>query len=155
MHRTYNPKEVVMYVGDGQVEGWDSIVIRRNVPQARQVQGIWGKPVKISNYQNTSCTLEITLAYGSETNTLFTQFVELDLRYQGGIKLNVTLRDLQGDGLVFTSNTAYMEGMPEESFSSSSGTKVWRIFCDTSDWRISTDKTSDEPLTEIVLSALL
>lgn len=154
MHRTYNPKQVILTYAGANLEGWESITVKRNSPQSKQIPGIWGKSTKITNYQDTSATLDITVAYGSETNKIFAMLVELDAEMQGGVKLNILLKDAQGDGIQFSSADAYLEGMPEEGWSGSAGSKTWKILCDTSDWRLSSDPTSDDSLIDKVLSLL-
>ena len=155
MYRTYNPRQVIFIYGGGILEGWENITVKRNVPQAKQVQGIWGKTTKVSNYQNTSATVEITVSYGSETNRIFTELVELDRERKGGVKLTLSLKDAEGDGVEFTSPDAYLEGMPEESWSGTAGSKTWRFFCDSSSWRLSSEAKSTDSLADTILSALL
>lgn len=154
MYRTYRPKEVVFNYAGATLEGWEDITVSRNMEQARQVQGIWGKPTKISNYANTSATVRVTVSYGSETNKILAMLVELDRQMRGGVKFNLFLRDMAGDGIVFESSEAYLEGMAEESWTGSAGSKTWTFLCDTSKWDLTSESTSTDSLVEQFLSLL-
>ena len=152
MFRTYKPKDVILQCAGGKIEGWEDISISMNSEQARQVKGIFGKYSKVSNHADTAATIRVTVSYGSETNKVFTLLAELDRKYFGGTRFNVLMKDSSGDGVVFESSEAYLQGMPEESWSGSAGSKTWVILCDSSKWTLSGESTPTESIVDDILS---
>lgn len=155
MERTYRPKEVVFNYAGATLEGWEDITVSRNMEQARQVQGIFGKATKVSNYANTTATVKVTVSYGSVTNKILTMLVDLDRQMRGGVKFNLLLKDVSGDGIVFESSEAYLEGMAEENWTGTAGSRTWTFLCDSSKWDDTAEVSSKDSLVSQFLNLIV
>ena len=71
---------------------------------------------------------------------------------KGGVKFNLYLKDMAGDGIVFESSEAYLEGMAEESWTGTAGSKTWTFLCDTSKWDLTSADTSSDSLVDQFLT---
>lgn len=126
---TYSPGQVVITVCGFVVEGWSNVSITFNSPVFRQIRGIRGKNTRVRN-KDSSATVRISLIQSSIANDVFTSLLHED-RNSGASRLDITIKDNSGTGL-FVSQTAYIEGFPEVSYSASQSERVWTVLCDKS-----------------------
>lgn len=126
---TYTPSEVTLTLAGHVAEGWDSISVKRNTVAFRHIPGIRGSGTRV-RIKDSSAVLQIEVAQTSNTNTILSQILQLDLS-QGTGRIELMLRDPNGD-YVFQSNTGYVAGYPESGFQGDITTRVWTINCQTS-----------------------
>lgn len=123
---TYSPTEVSCLIAGTQVEGWDRITITPDAPIYRTVKGIRGKHARV-RVDDKAFLVEIELDQTSDSNMLMYAILQEDLANDTG-RLQILIKDGLGIDL-FTSDMAYLEGVPIVSFSGTSETRVWRLRC--------------------------
>lgn len=123
---TYAPDEVALTFGGYIVEGWDSIVVKRNSPAFEIKRGIRGKNTRTRN-RDTSATVTLTCPQTSEVNKILTDLVTQD-ELTGNGRLSLSLID--GSGWeVFSSSEAFVDGLPDRSYDADEGDRVWVMTC--------------------------
>ena len=148
---TYSPSEVRLTFGGYNVEGWVNIGITRNTEFVKQIRGIRGKHAKEVS-RDTSSTILLTLLQTSETNTVFSQILEIEQGTNGLVRMEVTLADKAG-GSVFQSNEVYIGGYPTVSYSSEIAEVQWKLLCDTSTWTIKGNAQNSSGLMDMLTGA--
>lgn len=124
--KTYSPKMVVMTFGGTVVNGWNTISIERSSPSFRMVKGIRGANTRVRT-GDTSAVVTITVPQTSDINNIFNQIVVLD-EATGNGRIQVTIVDVV-NGDTFISSEGFLEGSPKIDFDSSSGDRVWKLNC--------------------------
>lgn len=124
--REYSPTDVIMTFGGASVTGWEKIVVRRNNPTFKVVEGIRGQNTRVRNL-NSSATVEIVLAQTSPTNYIFSQIVELDERY-GTARIEMTIKDTL-TGETFSTQDAFLEKPSDMSWEEDLSERTWIMHC--------------------------
>lgn len=128
---TYAPDEVILTFGGYIVEGWNSISIKKRVPQFTVIQGIRGKNTRVRNV-NKHSTIELNVDMTSELNEIFSKIVSMDSR-TGSAVLHLSLMDKSGNE-VLTSNEAFVSDDADRSYDNTLTARVWSIECLNSTW---------------------
>lgn len=124
--KTYAPDEVFLTFGGYTVEGWNSIILRKRIPEFKFIQGIKNKNTRVRN-KNSHATIEITVDLTSDVNQIMSSIVSMDLS-MGNAVLHLSLLDKSGSEL-FSSNEAYVTGEADRTYDSSLSDRRWIIEC--------------------------
>lgn len=148
---TYSPTDVYLTLGEYPVAGWQDITIERSVAGFKPTRGIRGKNGRIRN-NDTSATITLTLSQFSPSNNILNEIHTQDLQYGTG-RIELQLADKSGDS-VFKSNEAYIEDFPATKYSDSFESRVWKIFCQKTDWKLGGNTRPQSDALQQVLQAL-
>lgn len=149
---TYSPQEVDLIVAGYKITGWNSIAVSRSAKAFTLVRGIRGKNTRIRN-KDSSAVIFIDVARTSPVNTAFSQVVQQDLIHGTG-RLEVLLKDKNGQSL-FSSNEAFIDGYPDDAYTTELNNRRWTITCQTtSEWRVAGSETAQESLFNNITSSI-
>lgn len=149
---TYSPDLVQLVFGGYTVSGWNRIAIQRNSEFVKQIRGIRGKHAKEVS-RDTSCTILLTLAQSSETNTVLGKILEFEESTKGKVRLEIMLKDGGGES-VFASVECYIGGWPSVLYSSEINDIEWKFICDSSKWNLNGGEANKNALVDMVSGAL-
>lgn len=141
---TYSPEEVDLIIAGYRVTGWNSIAVSRTSKAFTMVRGIRGKNTRV-RHKDSSAVIFIDVVRTSPVNTVFSAVVRDDLIYGTG-RLDILLKDKNGQSL-FMSNEAYIDGYPDDAFTTELNNRRWTITCQTtSEWNIAGSEKAQESL---------
>jgi len=148
---TYSPTDVYLTLGDYPVAGWLDITIERSGPSFIQRRGIRGKNGRTLN-PDTSALITLTLSQFSPSNNILNEIHTLDLQYGTG-RIELQLADKSGDS-IFKSIEAYILDYPVTRYSDAFEPRVWKIFCQQTDWKLGGNVRPQSDAMQQVLQAL-
>lgn len=126
---TYVPSNVSLIFNGYQVKGWNSIVVSRNSPVFKQIQGIRGKNTR-TRIKDTSAVLTIETPQTELLNEVLSMVLEADA-VNGTARIEVSLMEVTGSSF-FTTTTAYITAYPEIKYGAEMNTVVWTLACEES-----------------------
>lgn len=124
--KEYSPSDVVITFGGAVVEGWERVVVKRNNPTFKMIEGIRGQNTRTRNL-NSAAVVEIVLAQTSPTNYIFSQIVALDERTGSG-RIEITIKDVL-TGETFSSQEAFLEKPSDMSWEDDLTERTWTMHC--------------------------
>src|SRR5690554_6354851 len=141
---TYSPVEVHLIIAGYRVTGRNSIAVSRTSKAFTMVRGIRGKNQRVRPKTSSDVIFDAVIRT-IPVNTVFSAVVPNDLMYCTG-RLDILLKDKNGQSL-FMSNEAYIDGYPDDAFTTELNNRRWTITCQTtSEWNIAGSEKAQESL---------
>lgn len=122
----YSPKDVIVLLGGFHpVEGYaeDTFIrIRKDIKPFEATRALDGEQARVYR-KDEGYTVEITLAQSSVTNQILSAIYNVDQATDMG-KFPLLVKDLKGTTSFFA-GTAWIEGIPDTTFSGKMETRTW------------------------------
>lgn len=129
----YAPEDIQLKLDNWIVQSLTSVSVRRNKEKFKTIYGLRGVNTRVKTL-DTSCEIVFTVLQGSISNDILNQIINKDgekgqdnLIALGNIK--VSLKDMGGTTFVECDGYAYIDTIPELSYSAEQSDRAWKICC--------------------------